>query len=224
LTFMNNLTERTTYQLLVVDDHQLFLDGLTMILGNVDGFTILQSVTDGIEALKAIEVRKPDVLLTDINMPGMDGLQLVRKVKELHPDIKVLVLSMVKDKDTVENILDAEAEGFILKNANKSELISAIKAIGNGDTYYSREIMQVMMTKYKNQAKQEEAKAVLTPREIEIIQLIAEELSSEKIAAKLFISLRTVETHRKNIMAKTNTSTLVGLLKYAVRQNLIQFH
>lgn len=220
---MNNTTDRPAYKLIVVDDHQLFLDGLTMILGSVNEFKILQSASDGFEALNAIETQKPDVILTDINMPGMDGLQLVRKVKAMHPEIKILVLSMVKDRDTVEKILDAEAEGFILKNANKSELVQAIKTIGNGDTYYSREIMQVMMTKYKNKEKLEEAKMVLTPREVEIIQLIAEEMSSEKIAEQLFISLRTVETHRKNILAKTNTTTVVGLLKYAMRHNLIQF-
>ncbi len=130
---------------------------------------------------------------------------------------------MMRDKETVSNIMEVEAEGFILKNSNKSDLIKAIQAIHQGDTYYSNEIMTIMLSKYQKHAKQEEAKHSLTVRELEILGLIAQELTSEKIADKLFISSRTVETHRKNMLAKTNSTTLIGLLKYAIRNELVTF-
>ncbi len=210
-------------RLVLIDDHQMFLDGLELILSSQTAFQIVATARDGWQGLIEIEEHKPDVVLTDLNMPEMDGLELVRRVKAKFPEIKILVLSMMKDKETVSNIMEVEAEGFILKNSNKSDLIKAIRAIHQGDTYYSNEIMTIMLSKYQKHAKQEEAKHSLTVRELEILGLIAQELTSEKIADKLFISPRTVETHRKNMLAKTNSTTLIGLLKYAIRNELVTF-
>ena len=205
----------------MVDDHQMFLDGLESIISSQTEFQIVATAKNGRQALREIEQHKPDVVLTDLNMPEMDGLELVKLIKSKFPDIKILVLSMLKDRETVSNIMEAEAEGFVLKNANKADLIVAIKAVFNGETYYSNEIMSIMLTKYQKKVKKEEAKQLLTSRELEILQLVAEELTSEKIADQLFISTRTVETHRRNILAKTESTTLIGLLKYAVRNDLV---
>ncbi len=211
----------TKCRLVLVDDHQMFLDGLDSILSSHAEFQIVATAKDGWQALIEIEQHKPDVVLTDLNMPEMDGLELVRRVKAKFPEIKILVLSMMKDKETVSNIMEVEAEGFILKNANKVDLVKAIKAVHKGDTYYSNEIMSIMLSKYQKKERHEEAKQLLTSRELEILQLVAEELTSERIADQLFISTRTVETHRRNILAKTESSTLIGLLKYAVRNDLV---
>ena len=199
----------------------MFLDGLELILSSQSDFKIVGTARNGWQALSVIDDQKPDVVLTDLNMPEMDGLELVKLLKQKTPDIRVLVLSMMNDKETVSSIMEVEAEGFILKNSNKADLVKAIRALHSGDTYYSNEILNIMLSRYQRKAKQEVAKQVLTQRELEILQLVAEELTSEMIAEKLFISPRTVETHRKNIIAKTNSNTLVGLIKYAVRNDLI---
>jgi DNA-binding NarL/FixJ family response regulator len=201
----------------------MFLDGLELILSSNTSLEIVDTACDGFQALSAIEKQMPDVVLTDLNMPEMDGLELVRRIKAKYPEIKILVLSMLKDKETVGSIMEVEAEGFILKNANKADLMKAIQAVYAGDTYYSNEIMNIMLTKYQKRAQHETARNNLTTRELEILQLIAQELTSDKIADKLFISPRTVETHRKNILAKTQSATLIGLLKYAVRNELVAF-
>lgn len=218
---MQEYLSRKNCRLVLVDDHQMFLDGLESILSSQTDFQIVATAKNGRQALQEIEQHKPDVVLTDLNMPEMDGLELVKLIKSKFPDIKILVLSMLKDRETVSNIMEAEAEGFVLKNANKADLIMAIKAVFNGETYYSNEIMSIMLTKYQKKVKKEEAKQLLTSRELEILQLVAEELTSEKIADQLFISTRTVETHRRNILSKTECTTLIGLLKYAVRNDLV---
>lgn len=214
---------QTQARLVLVDDHQMFLDGLEMILSSQADFHIVGTARDGWQALSIIEEQKPDVILTDLNMPEMDGLELVKRLKQKFPEIKVLVLSMMNDKETVSSIMDVEAEGFILKNSNKADLVKAVKAVYAGDTYYSNEILNIMLSRYQRKARQEEAKKLLTDRELEILQLVAEEMTSEKIAEKLFISPRTVETHRKNILAKTQANTLIGLIKFAVKNDLINF-
>ncbi len=210
-------------KLILVDDHQMFLDGLELILSAQPGLEILATARNGVAALSEVETHRPDVVLTDLNMPGMGGLELVKRLKAKFPEIKILVLSMMNDKETVSNIMEVEAEGFILKDSNKSDLLKAIQAIHRGETFYSNEIMNIMLSKYQKQIKVNEAKHNLTTRELEILNLIAQELTSEKIGDKLFISPRTVETHRKNILAKTNSATLIGLLKYAVRNGLVAF-
>lgn len=201
----------------------MFLDGLELILSSQADFKILATARNGAEALNVIDVHKPDVVLTDLNMPEMDGLALVRKLKSQYPEMPVLVLSMMNDRETVASIMDVEAEGFILKNSNKADLVKAVKAVHNGETYYSNEILNIMLTRFQKQTRQAEAKQLLTDRELEILQLVAEELTSEKIGEKLFISPRTVETHRKNIIAKTNCSTVIGMIKFGVEHGIVQW-
>lgn len=217
------MSAESACRLVLVDDHQMFLDGLEMILSSQPDFKIAGTALNGWQALSIIEEQKPDVVLTDLNMPEMDGLELVKLLKQKFPEIKVLVLSMMNDKETVSSIMEVEAEGFILKNSNKADLINAVKSVYTGDTYYSNEILSIMMSRYQKRMRQVEAKKLLTERELEILQLVAEEMTSEKIAEKLFISPRTVETHRKNILAKTQSNTLIGLIKFAVKNDLINF-
>lgn len=217
-----NKEENKIVTILIADDHQMFIDGLKALLKREKNFQIIGEVGSGGQAIEFIENHQPDLLITDISMPGMSGVDLTRWVKSNYPEIKVLVLTMYNDREIVNEILMSEAEGYILKNTGKHELISAINRINGNSTFYSTEVLNVMMTRLKKQRNIEKNTSLLTPREIEIVKLIMEELSSEEIAEKLFISKRTVDTHRKNILQKTNTRTIVGLLKFAIENNLTE--
>lgn len=220
---MNDKEDRP-YSILIADDHQIFLDGLKALLKKEKHLQLTGEVCNGRVALDMIIKNQPDLLITDINMPGLTGVELTREVKSRFPEVKVLVLSMFNDRDIVSDILMSEAEGYILKNAGKQELINAINRILDNSTYYCNEVTNIMLSRVRKQKMIEKNTATLTPREIEIIKLIMEEYSSEEIAGKLFISKRTVDTHRKNIIHKTNTRTLVGLIMFAIENNLVEIH
>lgn len=219
-----NDDENKTIRILIADDHQMFIDGLKALLKREKSFQIIGEVSSGGQAIEFIGKIQPDLLITDISMPGMSGVELTQWVKQHHPEVKVLVLTMYNDREIVNEILMSEAEGYILKNTGKQELVNAIKRIADNSTYYSTEVLNIMMTRLKKQKTIEKNTALLTPREIEIVKLIMEELSSEEIAEKLFISKRTVDTHRKNIISKTNARTIVGLLKFAIENNLTEYN
>jgi DNA-binding NarL/FixJ family response regulator len=208
-------------QLLLVDDHELFLEGIISLLDGNDQLEIVGTALNGREALLKIADSPPDLMLCDLNMPEMDGIELVKIVKEQYPDIKIIVLTMHDDRPTVTEIMMAEAEGYILKNTDRKELMTAIRRVCDGSTYYCNEVMSIILERYKEEKKQEEQDMRLTDREKEILQLIAQEKSSEEIAVELFISRRTVETHRKNILKKTEVKSVVGLLKVGYRMGLI---
>lgn len=212
-------------RLLLVDDHELFLEGIVSLLDGVENIEIIGKAYDGVQALEMIRKDPPDMLLADLNMPRMNGVELVKAVKQEFHDIKVIVLTMHNDRPTISEIMMAEAEGYVLKNTGKKELLTAISRVADGTTYYCNEVMSIILDKYKHErAVAQQAHPVqLTDREKEILQLIAEEKSTEEIAEKLFISKRTVETHRKNILKKAEVKSVVGLLKFGYRVGLIAF-
>ncbi|PKP22081.1 MAG: DNA-binding response regulator [Bacteroidetes bacterium HGW-Bacteroidetes-21] len=211
----------STQKLLIVDDHQMFIDGIKSILRKQDAFQIVAEALNGYSALEILKNQPIDIIISDISMPEMSGIELTKKVKELYPEIKILIVSMHNDPSIVSEILMAEAEGYILKNTGKKELIEALTKVANNGTFYSNDVLTVMLQIVRPEKKTLEETKQLSEREIEVLKLIVEEFSSEQIAEKLFISKRTVDTHRINILAKTNSKTLVGLIKYAVRNNLI---
>lgn len=208
-------------RLLLVDDHEIFLEGLVSLLGNVEGVEIIGTALNGAQALERIEIDQPDVLMTDLSMPEMDGVELVKKVKETFPDVKILVLTMHDDRETIGEIIMAEAEGYVLKNTSKKELVKGIQRVHSGGTFYSNQVMQIILERFQKREKQQEAEQLLTERELEILKLISEEKSSREIGDELNISFRTVDTHRKNLLKKTNTRTVIGLLKFGVHHSLI---
>lgn len=210
-----------TKRILIVDDHQMFIDGLKSILAKQKDFTVYAEALSGEDALDIIANDKPDMVITDISMPGMSGIELTKIIKHDFPEIKVVVVSMHNDSAVVSEILMAEAEGYILKNTGKTELLNALNRIANDGTYYSNAVLSTMMKQVKKEAAVQNEVKILTERETEILKLIAEEYSSEQIAEKLFISKRTVDSHRANILAKLETKTLAGLIKYAIRNNII---
>ena len=205
----------------LLDDHQMFLDGLTSILSSFDQIEVVGSFYDARKALSLIPELSPDLVVTDLSMPDISGLEFTILLKETYPEIKILVLSMHKDKETVSDIAHSEAEGYILKNSNKSELIKAILKIADGGTYYSNEIISFILNRHPKKKSDSGSKQSLSEREKEVLSLIAQELTNDEIADKLFISKRTVETHRKNMMTKTKVRSVVGLLKFGVRSEII---
>jgi DNA-binding NarL/FixJ family response regulator len=207
-------------RVIIADDHQMFIDGIKSLLRNEKHIRILSEVNDGKSALEAINTNTYDLLITDVSMGEMSGVELTKIVKHNFPELKVLVLSMHNEKQIISEILLAEAEGYVLKNTGKEELLLAINTIIAGDTFYSKEVLKLMLQSVTQNTKKEEATKDLTERELEIILLIVQEYSTPEIAELLFISPRTVETHRKNIMQKLNTKTIVGLMKFAFRNNL----
>ncbi|HEY1038746.1 MAG TPA: response regulator transcription factor [Bacteroidia bacterium] len=204
----------------IVDDHQMMIDGLRALLGDEPAFKIIAESNNGKVALGKIETDQPDVLLTDISMPEMNGLELTKAVKEKFPEIKIIALSMFGERNTISEMLQAGISGYIVKNTGKQELVQAINKVATGGLFFSDEVSAEMMKAISTPAVKEDV-ITLTPREIEIVKLIAKEFSNLQIADALFISERTVETHRKNIFRKTNTKSVVGLIKYAIEKKLL---
>lgn len=209
-------------RILIVDDHQMFIDGIKSLLRNQNVFSVVSEALDGKLALEALENQEIDIVISDINMPNMSGIELTKIIKSKYPEIKVIIVSMHNDRNTISEIMMAEAEGYILKNTGKKELFDALNSVSNYGTYYSNEVLSIMMEIVKKEKKSEKAVKNLTEREFEILNLIVQEFSSEEIAEKLFISKRTVDTHRINILNKTNSKTIVGLIKYAIANHLVE--
>lgn len=203
----------------IVDDHQMLIDGLKALLSDETNISLVGESTSARTALKEIGEYRPDIVLTDINMPDMDGIELTREVKKRQPEVKLIALSMYGERETISDMLKAGVSGYILKNTGKQELLKAITKVASGGTFYSEEVTAEMMRTYPEQAAREIS---LSAREIEVIELIAKEYTNAMIAEALFISERTVETHRKNIFRKTDTKSVIGLLKYCVDKRIIK--
>lgn len=207
--------------LAIVDDHQIVIDGIKALLnGHPDFEVTIESNYPG-EMMRLLHTQHVDMLLTDIMMPGMNGVELARNVRQAFPHIKILALSMNGEGDLVNQMIsDSDISGYMLKNIGKQELITAIEKISQGGVYFSNDVLNEMIK--AGEKKKHNDEAHLTLREKEIIGLIEKEYSNRQIADTLFISERTVETHRKNIFRKTKTSSLIGLIKYAYEQQLIR--
>lgn len=206
--------------LALVDDHQIVIDGLMSLLKGHERFRLAFASTDATEVLEKMGTHPVDILLTDVMMPKMAGNELAKKVKEKYPDVRILALSMSGQGDLVnEMINDADISGYVLKNVGKTELVKALEKIAGGGIYFSEEVIEELQR--SSQRKRQKEEAHLTGREVEIIRLIEKEYNNKQIAEELFISERTVETHRKNIFRKTSTNSVIGLVKYAYEHKLI---
>ncbi|HNQ11755.1 MAG TPA: response regulator transcription factor [Bacteroidia bacterium] len=205
----------------LVDDHQLMLDGLKTMLEDEESIQLCGMSNSAKEALETVEKLKPDVVITDISMPEMDGRELSLQVKKKFPYIKIIALSMFGDITHIREMMEAGISGYVLKNTGKKELMEAIHKVHSGDIYYCKEVANEVLRFINTKSDAPKSSISLTAREIEIVKLIAEEYSNQQIAEALFISERTVETHRKNIFRKTETKSVVGLIKYALEKNII---
>ncbi len=207
-------------QILLVDDHRMFIDGLVALFAKERSIRFIGVAQSAREALSFLEDHTVDLMITDISMPGGDGIELTREVKRKYPQVKILVLTMHTEKSVIAEILLAEAEGYIVKNAGRQELLKAITDIAQGNTHFCNEVVNILLGRVKRQHQQDEETKQLTDREREILSLVVQEFSTVQIADRLSISPRTVDTHRIHIMEKTRSKTLVGLIKFAFRNGL----
>jgi two-component system nitrate/nitrite response regulator NarL len=198
----------------LVDDHKIFVRGVAALLGSEANLDIIGYCSSGQETLNFLVDNEPDLIITDVQMPGMDGIELTLKVKEAYPQIKMIGLSMTDKPEIIKELIAAGADGYLLKDIEKSELVLAINEVYAGNIYYSGSVAQSLMKSLSN-------RELLTKREKEIINLIVSENTNAQIADKLFISERTVESHRKNIFRKTNVKNIIGLVKYAYDNKII---
>jgi two-component system nitrate/nitrite response regulator NarL len=215
--FNTNKKTKTPMRVVLVDDHAIMLDGIKGILSKVEDLEVVHTANRAEDALNYFKSNQADMLITDFNMPGMDGLALIHAVKRILPSIKIIVLSMHDEVHLTKEILKSGVNGYVLKKDTQQELLTAIQEVQQGRVYLSNDINKLLI---RNLDQPEDGK-LLTDREREIVKLIAKEYNNKEIAEELFISERTVETHRKNIFRKTGTSSLVGLIKFAYSNNLI---
>jgi len=207
----------------ILDDHQMLIDGIKALLSHSKKYDIVGEEIEGGKALLKIHELKPQLVITDINMPGMTGIEFTNALRKFNKEIKICVLSMHAEKAIVKEILNAGANGYVLKNTGKQELLEALDKIMDGQYFISNHISFDMLFGDNSGTEDNNSSngAKLTERESEILKLIAQEYSNLQIANALFISERTVETHRKNIFRKTNTKSIVGLIKFALEHQLI---
>lgn len=201
----------------IVDDHQLFRSGLQFILGNEPDIDVIIEASNGKLFLSYLDNLKPDVVLMDINMPEMDGIETSKRAIEKYPDLNILVLSMYSDIDYYNTMIDIGVKGFILKDIENKELANAIRKIHNGGNYFSQELLLRLI---KN--KPDENQIELTKREKEVLELICQGYSNQEISEKLFISQRTVERHRSSLLNKTNSKNSISLVIYSIKNNLVK--
>ncbi len=204
-------------RILIVDDHGIMLDGIELLLKQNKDLEIIAKTINANYALAYLRSEKVDLLITDYNMPEMSGLQLLKQAKKIHPGLKIIFLSMHDEQVIVQEVIQAGADGYILKKYAYQEIIQAIDVIKSGGQYWSPEIRKVMLSALRK----EDSLVELTDREMDILRLLVKELTSKEIAEKLFISERTIETHRKNLLRKTNSKSTVGLIKYAYTYKLV---
>jgi len=207
----------------VADDHKLFRDGLISLLKKSKEINIIGEASSGQETLDKILELKPDIALIDITMPELNGIEVIKRLKKIIPKLKILVISMHADPFFVINSFKAGANGYMLKEDSFESLIDAIKEIMRGEKFISKSLedMHIFEKIYTIKEEEQQIDKILSPREIEILQLIAEGYTSQKIAETLCISVRTVDTHRKKIMAKLGIHNTAGLVKYAIKHKII---
>ncbi|MCG2793067.1 MAG: response regulator transcription factor [Weeksellaceae bacterium] len=208
--------------ILLADDHQMMIDGIKNLLANETSCKIVDEANNGQIAYEKVAANPDhfDLILTDISMPLLSGTELCKMVKSKFPQIQILILSMYNNSTAVKEAVLAEADGYILKNAGKDELLKAIHRISNGGTYFSQDILPLIYNQYHKEKIQNEQLTLLTAREREILALIVKEMTSEEIAETLFISKKTVDNHRQHILEKTGCKSTVGLVKFAIRLGL----
>ena len=210
-------------KILIVDDHQIVLDGLVSLLLPEKIFDI-QTAANGEVGLELDEKNDFDIYLIDISMPVMDGIEMSKQLLKKKPEAKIIILTTHNDKEIITEMLHIGVAGYVVKNSSKQELLMAIRKMKDGKSFFSDDVHEALRKELKTRHEKEanENVFVLTKREKEIVELLAKEYTNEKIAAELNISYRTVETHRKNIMQKTNSHNLAGLLKYFYSTGLLK--
>jgi len=208
-------------KIVLADDHQLFRNGLKILLDAFEDFEIAGEACNGEEVVKIIENSNCHIILMDIDMPVMDGIEATRKALEINPDIKIIALSMYGEEEYYHRMVEAGAKGFILKDSDINEVKDAITTVNNGGNYFSQELLQHVIQRIRSR-ETETKHANLSKREKEILLKICEGLSNQEIADTLFISKRTVDKHRANLLSKTQSKNTASLILYAIKNKIIE--
>ncbi len=210
-------------RVMLADDHKIFRDGLRTLIEKEQGIEVVAEAENGRKTVKLAQKLVPNVIIIDVTMPDMNGIDATRKIMTGIPNTKVIGLSMHSDRRFVLGMLEAGASGYLLKDCAFGELASAIRQVASGNTYLSPRIADVVVKGYLNKASDNPLKgrSLLTSREREILQLLAEGLSAKDIANHVYLSIKTVETHRRNIMQKLNMRSIAELTKYAIKEGLV---
>lgn len=208
-------------KLLIADDHTMFLQGIISLLEQEQNITIVGKAINGIEALEIVKKTDVDFIILDISMPEMDGIELSKILKKNHPTIKILIVSTHSNVMIISRLIRIGVNGYLLKNAEKQDLLKAINIIASGENYFAEELEEKHFNNSIKIEKQISNLAELSSREKEILILIAQEYNTAEIAEKTFISLNTVNTHRRNLLSKLNAKNTAGLVKYAVENGLV---
>jgi DNA-binding NarL/FixJ family response regulator len=210
-----------TISIIIVDDHQLFRNGLKILLNAIPEFEVTGEASNGEEFLKMLKSASADIALMDINMPELDGIEATRRGLRICPSINIIALSMYGEEEYYYKMVDAGVKGFLLKDSDISEVKEAILTVARGGSYFSQELLYHVIQKIKHR-EHESKSANLSKREKEILFKICEGLSNQEIAETLFISKRTVDKHRANLLGKTNSKNTASLILFAIRNKLIE--
>lgn len=215
-----------TTNIIIVDDHKIFRDGLLLLLNHFDFVTVVGQASNGEDFLNILDEIVPDIVLMDINMPKMNGIEATKIALDKHPDLKIIALTTFFEDDYIEQMFSAGVEGYMLKRSNIEDFEKAIKKVSEGGNYFSEEIIKVItrnLYKNKNRENKELDLPRLTPREKEILDLICKGLNNEQIAESVFLSPKTIEKHKSSLFQKTGTFNTVNLVIYAFKNQLVSF-
>ena len=215
-----------TLKVVLVDDHRIIRDGIRSYLDDDEKYTVIGEANSGEEALTLLETLTPHLVIMDISMGGIDGIECTRQINQQWPEVKVVALTMLNEPQYIRQMMDAGASAYLLKNSDDHEVKAALEAAMRGETYYSPEVTRIVMNSLTNKKPSKKSRfgpeVQLTAREKEVLELILKEYSNQEIANQLFISSRTVEVHKRNLLEKTGAKNTAGLVLYAVNNNLFK--
>ncbi len=212
-------------KVVVTDDHKLFREGIRFLIDQMEGIHVVFETSGGGELLKNLKFEEPDVLLLDLDMPDMEGIDVLKEIKSLYTKVKVIILTMYNDPQMMAYLMELGANSYLLKDTSPDELQRAILSVHDHNYYFNKELSQAMLSGLKRQQQKKPTlknNVALTAREMEVLELICQEYTTKEIAEKLFISSRTAEGHRKNLIEKLGVKNTAGLIVKAIKEGLIQ--
>ena len=216
----------TPISVLIADDHEIVRYGISTFLSSSEDIEIVGEASSGEECLRLFKEKKPDVCLLDIGMPDKNGIETAKTIRELDDDIRILILSMHIDKDILSSVLEADINGYLLKNTDKSDILNGIRAVMKGQQIFSDPISDLIKQSFRKRSKKQKTldDIEITSREQEILQLVVDGYTSKEIADELFISPRTVDTHRSNLMQKLELKNIADLVRFAIENELVEIN
>ncbi|MEM8565575.1 MAG: response regulator transcription factor [Bacteroidota bacterium] len=209
-------------RVVVADDHQMVLDGLKLLLDQEENIETVGEASNGFEVIKILAREQVDVVVLDIEMPKLDGIDTAKRINDEFPEVKILILSMYNNEEFIKSLIQVGVSGYILKNRGREELVEAVNHVAQGGEYFGAAVTKTLISSLKKPKKSEKEKVQLTRREIDVLKLIAEGLSTPQIGEKLFIAPSTVDTHRRNLIDKTGVPNSKALIRYAIQNGFLE--